>query len=747
MIDIAEIPITWEIHHLFDSNLEPTIIDGIYRFQFLPDQQPNKLEENPADIHTIENPFPVLQITYIPPKDDPSGNPYHVKIPSYRISSANLIQNDIHITFQSHRNHPITGFPTDLPPVWGKAEIKGTEAQNAEILKILIEILYIANEIPRPECESCQSLLMIQAREPHETSEIIGEDEFICLDCLQGALTFYSSLEKQMVSMEKSGTITGSEMDLLELIEGGISLANNLGNEKLRFEFLLFRAFTLCRLTDPEDLKESTQLLEDIIQFASNWGYVGLEGHAQQLLNNFSTATPKILEEGQAQETNEMLVAEGITLLQQAKELEDLGDYQTAIDNIYEAATPLVENGLWGENELIVAQQEVARLNGLIKGIIPDPIPEEFLEQELAPETSLESELTHEEILEPEQTLEEPPAPEQPISEQIPPEVPVISLKPMKPPQLQKKFKDMIKEEDESLPGEFDLPNSKQENGSQISDADLPSLEITQLKKEDSEEQNKTVPPLTIPLPDDYLKSKEPPQIEPALTEDIPHDDEEATTLGEPVEPIVPTETIQRIPFSDEASPPSHPSEPILSSHSNPQDISSNQVEGLVSQDPLKKLESKVQERVHTGFTAFSKRSFFFGASRNIPKPPDTKSTFAFDLFKSNKDQEIDKIQGMIASYKTDIPTSVKKKLPFPKPIPLPKKLTLKDKTDKAEATDNAISTDKAETADKMDASTVFSKKRQSRRRRTQTNKNRVQICPMCGNIGSKCNCGYMKKK
>ena len=202
MIDIAEIPIKWEIHHIFNKNLEPTIIDGIYRFQFLSDQQSNNLEENPADIHIIENPFPVLQITHIPPKDDPSGNPYQVKIPGYRISSANLVQNNIQITFQSHRNHPIAGFPTDLPLVWGKAEIKGTEAQNAEILKSLIEILYIAHEIPRPECQSCQSLMMIQVRESPVTTEIIEEDEFICFDCLQGALTFYNSLEEQMVSME-----------------------------------------------------------------------------------------------------------------------------------------------------------------------------------------------------------------------------------------------------------------------------------------------------------------------------------------------------------------------------------------------------------------------------------------------------------------------------------------------------------------------------------------------------------------
>ncbi|MHA1746544.1 MAG: hypothetical protein ACTSWW_11120, partial [Promethearchaeota archaeon] len=572
--------------------------------------------------------------------------------------------------------------------------------------------------------------------------------------------TFYSSLEKQMVSMEKSGIINGSAMELLELIEGGISLADDLGNEKLRFEFLLFRAFTLCRLTDPEDLKECTQLLEDIIQFASNWGYVGLEGHAQQLLNNFSpTATQKILEEGQAQETNEMLVAKGIALLKQAKELEDLGDYQTAIDNIYEAATPLVENGLWGENELIVAQQEVARLNGLIKEITPDPIPEEFLEQELALEVSVESELIPEEILEPELISEETLEPEL-ISEEtlepelipedpIPPEVPVISLKPMKPPQMQKKFKDIIEEDDESLPGEFDLPNSKQENDFQISDEDLPSLEIIPLKKEDSEGRNKTAPPLTIPLPDDYLKQQDPPQIEPALPEDTPQNDEDVATVNEPVELIVPTETILKIPVPEETFPPSPPSEPILSSPPIPQELSSNQAEDSLSQDPdpLKKLESKVQERVHTGFTAFSKRSFFFGASRNIPKPPDTESPSAFDLFKNNKDQEIDKIQGMIASYKKDIPISVKKKLPFPKPIPLPTKLTLEDKTDKTETTDKAISTEMAEATDTVDTSTVFSKKRQSRRRRTQTNKNRVQICPMCGNIGSKCNCGYMKKK
>ena len=154
----------------------------------------------------------------------------------------------------------------DQPLVWGRAIIGEDPEQSTELLTRFIPIVFFQNQFPRARCETCQGLKWVKAI-PDLPSNL-SEDVVFCPDCLKGTINFYNILQGQLTSMAQSGDIAASIDTIYQLIDGGINLAQNMGDEKFRFEFLFLKALVLAYSDDPQHNAQCGPVIMEVLQFA-----------------------------------------------------------------------------------------------------------------------------------------------------------------------------------------------------------------------------------------------------------------------------------------------------------------------------------------------------------------------------------------------------------------------------------------------------------------------------------------------
>ncbi len=373
---LENISISWNIYHNFENPPDETNFEGNFNIEVFPAES-KKCDENASAIHEIKNPFPDL-------KFENRDQNYSVSIPSHRLLTVSLEEEKIIFTFMPHGITPIEGFPIEKRISWGKCTIKGDTDKISKILKNIIQILFVNQEIPRIRCESCKGLKMLIGDNDSDPNTEFFDHQLICYDCLQGAISFFKELNLQIEHFEKENNINQSRETLFQLIDGGIELANRLDNEKLHSEFLYFQALLMSKDEDPKQIEDSIELLERIIMFSSSWNYNKLNEKSEKLRTTILENNPAIqssekeitLDNQEVIEDVDNSVQIGIKFLQDAKEYEQKENYQEAIDCINRASTHLVESGVWSDDDFQKAKQEIARLTNLIKEVVPEPVEE-----------------------------------------------------------------------------------------------------------------------------------------------------------------------------------------------------------------------------------------------------------------------------------------------------------------------------------------------------------------------------------
>jgi len=393
---LENISISWNIYHNFENPPDETKFEGNFNIGVFPAES-KKCDENASAIHDIKNPFPDL-------KFENKDLNYSVIIPSHRLLTVSLENKIVIFTFMPHGIKSIEGFPTEKHISWGKCTITGEEDQKTKLLKILIQILFVSLKTRRSRCESCQGLKMLIADSYSDSDSELFDHQLICYDCLQGAISFFKEVEIQIEDFDKENNINQSREMLFQLIDGGIELADRLNNEKLNSEFLFFQALLLSKDEDPQIIQESLELLEEIIMFSSSWNYNKLKTKSEKLKSTILDNNPDIqsikeepiLENHEEPEKVDNSVPNGIKFLQRAKAFEKQGRYQEAIYFIKRASRPLVDSGVWTDEDYQIGQQEIVRLTNVIKKVelelveevVPEPVEEVVPEpvEEVVPE-------------------------------------------------------------------------------------------------------------------------------------------------------------------------------------------------------------------------------------------------------------------------------------------------------------------------------------------------------------------------
>ncbi len=372
-LSLENILISWNIYHNFESPPDESKIEGNFNIDVFPAES-KECEENASAINELKNPFPDLKFVN---KDQN----YSVTIPSHRLLTVTLEEEKVVFTFMPHGIKPIEGFPTENHISWGRCSINGDSDQNSKILKILIQILFINQKTPRSRCESCKGLKMLIGDSDSDFDSELYDHQLICYDCLQGSISFFKELTVQIEEFEKENNLDKSRETLFQLIDGGIDLADRLNNEKLHSEFLYFQALLLSKAEDLKAIQESLDLLERIIMFSSSWNYSKLREKSEKLKSKIlenknviqSIEEEVILENQEPIKDIDNFVQIGIKYLQKAKNFEQQGKYQEAIYCIRKASKPLVDNGVWTDEDFQKGQQEIVRLTNLIKNVEPEP--------------------------------------------------------------------------------------------------------------------------------------------------------------------------------------------------------------------------------------------------------------------------------------------------------------------------------------------------------------------------------------
>jgi hypothetical protein len=370
-ISIDDIAVVFMIYHNYEQPPENTHLEGKFSLKTENSSPLIALEDNPSSTKFLKSPFPNLIFTNL---DDNSI----IMLPFRRILSISENNGDVAIRFMQHGSNPVTGFSMEKKVAWGDISFHiDNESQLAQIQNLHSKFV-INKTLPRPRCEICQGVLVLKSTsgESNEMKgdRIINEPDMICQDCLKGAFLFFNGLKSKMAEMAQSKLLSQSADILFQLIEGGLNLSDNLNDEQFKLEYHLLKAFILIEIQTEESIEEATPLLEEILMFATSWNLEKMKKKATNLLNSISptkkTSKEELegaedrleeIKEDKEQEKND-LTTNAIESLQAAKICENEGKFQEAIDLIYKAAGPLVESGIWGEEELIVAQGEVARL-------------------------------------------------------------------------------------------------------------------------------------------------------------------------------------------------------------------------------------------------------------------------------------------------------------------------------------------------------------------------------------------------
>jgi hypothetical protein len=750
------IQMIWDLKHSFDQdNPDATQLPGIFRFEVKPTQTEKLLENNLTKITKLLTPFPILEFT------NNEAN-YVVQIPAHRITSVTLEGTAISFTFIPHNTMPITGFPVEKPIAYGVAIMGTDQAQAAAILPIFLKILYLRNEIPRDRCDSCQSLKFLKGF--LSMDHALEKKDYICNECLAGAVQLYENISAQYSQLQEAGQLGANVESLHQIVEGGIGLAANVGDDKLEQEFLLLESMLLLEKGDPNALEDSREALGNIVNYCINDlkdTSIPLYLKANSILTQLQAMLPPKEEQGKELLEQEKIEPEisigqekeseiphvepepndqmkksgedgdrqpkpeieatpdfdmklvGIKMLEDAKGLEASGDFGEAINAITQAAEVLVGAGLWGEQEVIDAQNEINRLKELIEKAskepelppAPPPSPPEPPKEPELPSTPPPS--PPEPPKEPELPPAPPPSPPEPPEELNVPPIPSsksnnISERPLIPNPatplagMKIQLKPLVLPKS---PLKKDIEEPATEITSGPSSSELP--DIPDLPDLDAPVNLPNIPDLPdlpdldapINLPDIPL----PPKI--SFSNDVPNANQE------PVQ-----ETLQITP--SEISNTSSPAEPEKAIHLP--FITPDQMQTKAESGP--KLSSQLLR----------------------PSTTDGKESNPFQLMgQSHKSGtgfvESSKSGSFLdaAMHKTGQGTKSadeKPKMLFGMPIG---QQSEKSSTELKPAEPTNSNDDKLSLAE--------------RRKQKNKDKPQVQICPMCGKMANLCTCGYMK--
>ncbi|UYP44894.1 hypothetical protein NEF87_001179 [Candidatus Lokiarchaeum ossiferum] len=708
---LENVPVEIIIYSNFDPNSPKSIVQGIFRINIQKPTDEIVLQTKISSVTSMNNPFSFLTLTN-------TEENYSISFSCHRILSITLEGKVGVIVFMPHGTNPINGIPGEINVAWGEIRISGDEGQNAQILQNQIQNLYINNQVPRPRCSTCQGMKILKKTDlmtDFNENAIVVDENLVCQDCLNGAINYYSSLKTQIENLRTQDGIKTNKEYLLQLIDGGITLAENLNDEPFVMEFIILKIKVLQSSDEGEEKYQAKELLEEVQMFAENW--------------NLSEITAKV------------------EILQKAPELKEIDNIPSnntkSLEKLDKDPTLLDEKKNEPMKAVSLKPVKLPKLSTPIKDIIieEEVLPdEESLEQEEPKKKNLEF-LKPEDIPVDEdamalgEALDFTPSPDDL-------HIPLPEKQPEK--SSQEKTLEFLKPEDipvdedamalgEALdftpsPDDLHIPLPEKQPGNSSQEKTLEFLKPEDIPVDEDamalgEALDFTPSPddLHIPLPEKQPeKSTQEKTLEFLKPEDIPVD-EDAMALGEALD-FTPTqedldEQIPKkmpqtkqietnIPIappkvnSDEStfkSPPESDFDPLApifkKGDEKPSEIPIN---------PLEVLDHKSNTKYAAGYQELNKGNLFFGIDRTKQKLSTSKDN-------SEKKPEIFSLFGGAPSKSSQESSS-----------------TSLDK--------EAISTEKL---------SPLSLRKNARQRR----RNKVDICPMCGKIAPQCTCGYMKAK
>jgi len=721
---LENISISWNIYHNFENPPDETKFEGIFDIEVFPAES-KKCEENAAAIKEIKNPFPDLKFVN-------QDQNYSVIIPSHRLLTASLEEEKVVFTFMPHGIKPIEGFPTEKHISWGRCSISGDSDQKSQILKNLIQILFINQETPRSRCESCKGLKMLIGDSDSDLDSELFDHQLICHDCLQGAVIFFKEVKIQIDDFERENNINNPREMLFQLIDGGIELADRLNNEKLNSEFLYFQALLLSKDEDPQIIHESLELLEEIIMFCSSWNYNKLKAKSEKLKSTILDNNPEIQsskEEVILEKQEELVkveevdtpVQKGIKFLQKAKIFEQQGQYQEAVYFIKRASRLLVDNEVWTDEDYQLGQQEIFRLRNIITNVepkfveevepgpveeivpkpveevVPEPVeevvPEPVEEVEPEPVEEIVPELVEEVVPEPveevvpepvEEVVPEPveevvPEPveevvPEPVEEVVPEPVEEVAPKPVEEI-VPEPVKEVVPETVQVPPKPIEVVASDPDEKEPI----IESIEEIMKKIKKTSIQNLTLKPVKTPKPIKIF-DKSVQDEELLKTEEFSTDKSVEIKLENKIKNLIEQQSSEDKEVSIE--PTISPEEPPVSSNEN------NSVEIMESEEIIEvKIENKPSEVIEKAVETPKKPSNGYNMF-GIPNKVSNNTTSSIEIKETEQQTNL-------------------------KLTPLTQKSSLP-------------------------------KRRIRRRTSLKRTKTKIEICPMCAKL--KCVCGYMDK-
>jgi tetratricopeptide (TPR) repeat protein len=366
--------INWKLYPDFKIETEPILSQGIYHIHF---QSSNFMQINDIPelaFLEITNPYPKIVITSI--KDNTK-----ILIPAHRILSVDNKIESLMLQFMPHRQNPIRNLPENTKCMWGIAYIEANSEVLAELFEKLNTLVYFDDLSPRPRCSYCQGLKSIGLKHEEETYDEFDVDNLVCSDCFYNLIQYIQEFKKYW-EIIKEKTSSEENRKIYNLTEKALSLTADFPEVETEFYIVLTKALTILKSHYEIEEKESFLRLMDQISLS-------LENNPNESLLELKTRIDKLNPEKLSKPIEEFgdndLINIAFDLLNKAKAYEEEEKFEAAIDAIDTAAEPLVDLGIWGENELQKAKNDIERLKKLHKGesILPEtPKPNDIENRE-----------------------------------------------------------------------------------------------------------------------------------------------------------------------------------------------------------------------------------------------------------------------------------------------------------------------------------------------------------------------------
>ncbi|TFH30031.1 MAG: hypothetical protein E4G98_02820, partial [Promethearchaeota archaeon] len=290
VISFSEVRIYWILYSSFGEEPEKSTISDIFNVSIDSTTKYQSISADVCGISRIHHYLPDI-------KCKSTSGKISVVLPGHRLLNLTTDEDNTIISFMPHGINKLTVFPVEHPIAWGQAIFLDVFPKWKSLVDNLKKVLFLNPEDSEPtsrkRCNTCQGILLLREDVAEKSPSLpVQPTHLICPDCLVSAIQYYYELEKQIVEQERHHQVGENADELLEMIDGGITLARNLHEERLMHEFFMFRSFVLGKLTDPECLQEASDLLELVEGFANMMEYGRLGRNARQLASTLNKKTP-----------------------------------------------------------------------------------------------------------------------------------------------------------------------------------------------------------------------------------------------------------------------------------------------------------------------------------------------------------------------------------------------------------------------------------------------------------------------